>query len=211
MTQKNKKHSSTESVASAPKEETHPNQDAETLEETRDEAREFEQDAVAILQTQLDEKEALLEKANKGLAELKNDYLRLQAETENFKKRLAKEKQDSVQYANQRLLKEIISIHDNLERAMNAENVTIDTLREGVEMILKQFEVIFEKENVTVIESMGQKFDPSIHEVLSQVESEHHEEDTITHEFSRGYYLNGRMLRPAKVVIAKPPGPKNQK
>ena len=109
------------------------------------------------------------------------------------------------QYANEKLLKELILINDNLERAFSSENPTVETMKEGVEMILKQFHSFLAKEKVELIESLGKKFDPAIHEVLCQVESEEHEENTITEEFSKGYQLNGRILRPSKVVIAKAP------
>ena len=162
------------------------------------EVEESEKDPLELLQDEL-------KKKDDEIAEQKHEFLLYKADTENFKKRLRKEKEDFSQYANEKLLKELILINDNLERAFSAENPTVETMKEGVEMILKQFHSFLEKENVELIESLGKKFDPAIHEVLCQVESEEHEENTITEEFSKGYQLNGRILRPAKVVIAKAP------
>jgi molecular chaperone GrpE len=157
-----------------------------------------EKDPIEILN------ENLLKK-DEEIAELKNEFLRYKAETENFKKRLRKEKEEFSQYANERLLKELTLINDNLERALSAPSTTIEGLQEGVKMILKQFHSFLEKEKVESIEALGKKFDPNLHEVMCQVESDQHEENIITEEYSKGYQLNGRILRPSKVVIAKAP------
>lgn len=167
----------------------------ETLE---DDVEESQKDPLELLQDELKKKED-------EIAKQKHEFLLYKAETENFKKRLRKEKEEFSQYANEKLLKELILINDNLERAFSAVNPTVESMKEGVDMILKQFHSFLEKEKVELIESLGKKFDPSIHEVLCQVESEEHEENTITEEFSKGYQLNGRILRPAKVVISKAP------
>lgn len=159
-------------------------------------AEESEQDPIEILNENL-------RKKDEEIAELKGEFLRYKADTENFKKRLRKEKEDFSQYANERLLKELILINDNLERALSAPDPTVEILKEGVEMILKQFHSFLDKEKVELIESVGQKFDPTLHEVLRQMESDEHEDNTITEEYSKGYRLNGRILRPSKVVVAK--------
>lgn len=159
---------------------------------------ESEKDPIEILNENLQKKED-------EIAELKNEFLRYKAETENFKKRLRKEKEDFSQYANERLLKELTLINDNLERALSAPSPTVESLQQGVEMILKQFHSFLEKQNVEPIEALGKKFDPNLHEVMCQVESDEHEENTVTEEYSKGYQLNGRILHPSKVVIAKAP------
>ena len=161
-------------------------------------AEESEKDPMELLQEDL-------KKKDDEIAELKHEFLLYKAETENFKKRLRKEKEDFSQFANEKLLKELLLINDNLERAFSAENPTVESMKQGVDMILKQFHTFLEKEKVELIEALGKKFDPAIHEVMCQVESEEHEENTITEEFSKGYQLNGRILRPSKVVISKPP------
>lgn len=171
---------------------------ADTSMDETDEAGESEKDPTEILNENLKKKE-------EEIAELKGEFLRYKADTENFKKRLQKEKEDFSQYANERLLKELILINDNLERALSAPNPTVKSLQEGVEMILKQFHSFLEKEKVESVEALGKKFDPNLHEVMCQVESDDHEENTITEEYSKGYRLKGRMLRPSKVVVAKAP------
>lgn len=168
----------------------------ETVESEK--VEEPEKDPIEILQDDL-------KKKDDEIAELKHEFLLNKAETENFKKRLRKEKEDFNQYANEKLLRELILIHENFERAISTDNPTVESLKEGVEMIHKQFQSFLEKEKVESIEALGKKFDPALHEVLCQVESEEHEENTITEEFSKGYQLNGRILRPSKVVIAKAP------
>ena len=140
----------------------------------------------------------------------KDTFLREKAELENFKKRLTKEKEDFVQFANERLLKELLQIEDNLERAMAAPNATLESLKEGVEMIQKQFKDFLKTQKVAAIEALGKPFDPNLHEVLNQQESEEHEENTVIEEYSKGFTLNGRILRPAKVVISKKPAEKEE-
>ena len=139
------------------------------------------------------------------LANQKDTFLREKAELENFKKRLTKEKEDFVQFANERLLKELIQIEDNLERALEVPNATFESLKEGVEMIQKQFTTFLKNQKAEPIEALGKPFDPNLHEVLNQQESEEHEENTVIQEYSKGYTLNGRILRSTKVVIAKKP------
>ena len=140
----------------------------------------------------------------------KDTFLREKAELENFKKRLTKEKEDFVQFANERLLKELLQIEDNLERAMAAPNATLESLKEGVEMIQKQFKDFLKNQKVEAIEALGKPFDPNLHEVLNQQESEEHEENTVIEEYSKGFTLNGRILRSTKVVISKKPAEKKE-
>ena len=144
------------------------------------------------------------------IANQKDTFLREKAELENFKKRLTKEKDDFVQFANERLLQELIQIEDNLERALEVPNATLESLKEGVEMIQKQFSTFLKNQKVEPIEAIGKAFDPNLHEVLNQQESEEHEENTVIEEYSKGYTLNGRILRPTKVVISKKPAGKKE-
>ena len=137
------------------------------------------------------------------LLKQKDTFLREKAELENFKKRLTKEKEDFVQFANERLLKELVQIEDNLERAMETPNATLESLKEGVDMIQKQFATFLKNQKVEPIEALEKPFDPNLHEVLTQQESDEHEEGTVIQEYSKGYTLNGRILRPTKVVISK--------
>ncbi len=168
----------------------------EEREESAGDEEKQERDPVEELQQQL-------KKKDDELAEQKIDFLREKADLENFRKRLVKEKGDAVQFANQRLLKELVQINDNLDRALRAPNTSMETFKEGVEMIQKQFTAFLKNQKVEPIETIGKLFDPSLHEIMDQQESKDHDENTVIQEYSKGYTLNGRILRPAKVVTAK--------
>ena len=172
------------------------NEEASIEEENIEEAKEL---------SPLEQLEEQIRLKDDELLKQKDTFLREKAELDNFKKRLTKEKEDFVQFANERLLKEVIQIEDNMERAMTASNATLESLQEGVEMIQKQFATFLKNQKVKPIEALGKPFDPNLHEVLNQQESEEHEENTVIQEYSKGYTLNGRILRSAKVVIAKKP------
>ena len=153
----------------------------------------------------MEELQEQLKKKDVELVEQKSDFLREKADLENFRKRLVKEKTDAVQFANERLLKELVEIDDNMNRALNTPNTSLESLKEGVEMIQKQFATFLKNQKVEPVEAIGKPFDPSLHEVMTQLESEDHEENTVIQEYSTGYTLNGRILRSAKVVISKKP------
>ena len=181
--------------------------DQETLETSNKEENEVEEKKELTPMEQLQEQIHL---KDEEIANQKDSFLREKAELENFKKRLTKEKDDFVQFANERLLQELIQIEDNLERALEVPNATLESLKEGVEMIQKQFSTFLKNQKVEPIEAIGKAFDPTLHEVLNQQESEEHEENTVVEEYSKGYTLNGRILRPAKVVISKKPAEKKE-
>ena len=151
-----------------------------------------------------------LQKTKDELAVEKDNFIRLQAETDNFRKRLSREKEEFSQYANERLFKELIPIFDNFERALEDTSSDTKSLKEGLEMILKQFSSFLEKEKVEQIKAIGEKFDPTVHEVLTSEESNEHEENTIISEFVKGYTINNRVLRPSQVVISKKPSPESE-
>ena len=146
-----------------------------------------------------------LQEAKDELDEQKDKFIRLQAETDNFRKRLSREKEEFSQYANERLFKELIPIFDNFERALEDPSNEIKSLKEGLDMILKQFSTFLEKEKVEPIKAIGEKFNPEFHEALTSEESDDHEEDTIISQFVKGYKINNRVLRPSQVIIAKKP------
>jgi len=158
--------------------------------------------------TDIDPVEALekdLQETKDELEKQKDKFIRLQAETDNFRKRLSREKEEFSQYANERLFKALIPIFDNFERALEDPSNDTKSLKEGLDMILKQFSSFLEKEKVQPIKAIGEKFDPAFHEALTSEDSEEHEENTIISQFVKGYTINNRVLRPAQVVIAKKP------
>ena len=136
---------------------------------------------------------------------MRGDFLREKADLDNFRKRLIKDKEDAVQFANQRLLRELVQINDNLERALETPNASLESLKEGVKLIQKQFASFLKNQKVEPIEAMGKPFDPNLHEVMTQLESEEHDEGTVIQEYSKGYTLNGRILHSSKVVTSKKP------
>ena len=146
-----------------------------------------------------------LQETKNDLDEQKDKFIRLQAETDNFRKRLSREKEEFSQYANERLFKELIPIFDNFERALEDPSNEIKSLKEGLDMILKQFSTFLEKEKIEPIKAIGEKFNPEFHEALTSEESNDHEEDTIISQFVKGYTINNRVLRPSQVIIAKKP------
>lgn len=132
-------------------------------------------------------------------------YLRSYAEFENFKKRVAKEQSDQSRYANERLLKALLPVLDNLARAIGhaKESRNLDKLVEGLELTQKEFVSVLNKFGVTAIESLGQPFDPVHHQAMLRVETDDQEENTVVEEFEKGYLLHDRVLRPALVSVAK--------
>ena len=173
-----------------------------------DEDKSPEEETVELDPVKILEKD--LQKTKDELAVEKDNFIRLQAETDNFRKRLSREKDEFSQYANERLFKELIPIFDNLERALEDPSNDTKSLKEGLEMILKQFSSFLEKEKVEQIKAIGEKFDPTVHEVLTSEESNEHEENTIISEFVKGYTINNRVLRPSQVVISKKPSPESE-
>lgn len=131
-------------------------------------------------------------------------WLRLRAEFENFKKRVQKEKADLMKFGNESLLKNILPILDNLERAVDhGKEVNQNApLLEGVEITLKQFLNTLERFGVKAVPAVGEVFDPERHEAVSQAESDQ-EPNRVICEIQRGYLFHDRLLRPAKVIVSK--------
>ena len=140
-------------------------------------------------------------------------YVRQIAEAENFKKRNARERDDAIRYANEMLLKDLLPVIDNLERAIAhaASGENGKPLVEGVEMVLKGFLDLLSKFGVSPIVAVGQPFDPSKHEAIAQVVSDSHDPNMVIEELHRGYMFRDRLLRAALVSVAKAPETKEKK
>ena len=190
------------------KKKIHIETEEEETETPEEEAAEVEEIPVAEIVEDEEEGPSELEQAQLEAKEAREEMLRMRADTDNLRKRLQKEKHDSVQFANQRLIKQLIPIFENLDRALKAPDTNVESLKEGVKLTSDQAIALFKKENVEPINAVGELFDPSIHEVLSQMESNDHDENTVIEEFSKGYRMNGRVLIPSRVVIAKKPASK---
>jgi molecular chaperone GrpE len=137
-------------------------------------------------------------------------YLRARADLENYRKRAQREKEDLARFANENLLREILPVADNLERALEHarqgdSDSDSDGLLQGVAMTLGQLQRVIEKFGAIPVRSVGEPFDPARHEALGQVECAEHPPNTVVQELQRGYLLNDRLLRPAMVMVAKAP------
>lgn len=135
-------------------------------------------------------------------------YLRERADLENARKRHQREKEDAIRFANDRLLKEMIPVLDNLERAVEhagQAGVENQGLLEGVNMTISQFRKALEDFGVKPIKAIGDVFDPNLHQAMGQVESAEQAPNTVVTEFQKGYLLHDRLLRPSLVMVAKAP------
>ena len=153
--------------------------------------------------------QADLAAARNEAKEWQDRYLRKAAEFENFRKRTDREKSESATLAKGSVLTEILPILDACERALNSfprTNESLEQYRRGVELLYKQLNDALSRTGVTAMEVLGEKFDPHLHEAVIREESTEHEEDTILEELQRGYLFKGRLLRPAQVKVATPPG-----
>jgi molecular chaperone GrpE len=139
------------------------------------------------------------------LSETQERVLRTAADAENFKKRLQREKEEQTRYANEYLMRELLPVIDNLERALEHSEVGADQggLLEGLNMTLKGFLDTLTRFGCTPVEAAGKPFDPNFHEAVSQEESADHEPNTVLRELQKGYMLKERLLRPAMVLVAK--------
>ena len=134
-------------------------------------------------------------------------YLRSQAEMENLKRRFMKEKEDLIKYANESLIKRLLTVMDNLEKALkhSQDKKTLKALGEGVELTLKGLMDALEKSGLEQVKAEGEPFDPNFHEAVSELEDDASEPGTVLQELQKGYILNKRLVRPAMVVVSKRP------
>ena len=147
-----------------------------------------------------------LTEAQEAIAELNERIVRLTADFDNFRKRAQREKDEARQFANQGLLEKLLPVLDNFEMALTAVKDADPSVRDGVRMILDQLLGVLKESGVEPVDAMGQPFDPNLHEALSQEETTEVEEGTVVQQVQRGYKLNDRLVRPARVVVAKAPG-----
>ena len=165
-------------------------------------------DREAIVEIKAGELKQLHEAAAKAV-ENWDRLLREKAETDNFKKRAARDRQDAIAYANEALLERLLPIMDNFDMAMmaadSAEDSSVESIRVGVKMIHGQLKSFLSDSGLEEIDALGGKFDPNVHEALSQEESEEAEEGTVIKQTRKGYKLKDRLIRPASVVVARKP------
>ncbi|MEK6583183.1 MAG: nucleotide exchange factor GrpE [Nitrospirota bacterium] len=150
------------------------------------------------------------------LNDQKDKYLRLYAEFENYKKRVARDKEELVKYGNESLLYELLPVLDNLEMALKHASNDVDDvsaeyqprmagLVQGVEITLREFLKVIDKFGLTPIIAINRIFDPSLHHAMTQVERDDVDEHTVVEEFRKGYMLRDKVLRPSLVAVSKKP------
>jgi molecular chaperone GrpE len=151
------------------------------------------------------------EKLRAQVADLKDKLLRAQAEWDNSRKRILREKEDAVRYAGEALLEKILPVLDNFETGMLAAKTASDakTIAQGFEMVLAQLQQVLREAGVEAIDATGHPFDPHRHEALGYQDSDEHPEEHVIFQTRKGYKLKDRLLRPASVFVARKPGKKD--
>ena len=137
------------------------------------------------------------------IEELKNQVLYAKAETENVRRRGFEDAEKTRKYALESFSQELLTVKDSLEASLNSETIDLTTLKDGVELTLKQLNSVFEKFNIDEINPIDEKFNPNEHQAISMIESEDKEANTILDVLQKGYKLNERVIRPAMVVVSK--------
>jgi molecular chaperone GrpE len=153
---------------------------------------------------EMDELKEALTAKEKEAKENYDRYLRTAAELDNYRKRAAREKADTIKYGKEEIIKDILPFLDSLDRALeHADASDVKTFKEGIALMQDQLLCCLKKHGVERVESVGGHFDPNVHEALMQMESDRHEDNQIVSEMEKGYLLNGRLIRPSRVCVCK--------
>jgi len=147
--------------------------------------------------------EQLLRQAELQAQEHHDAWLRAKAETENIRRRAQVDVANAHKYGVESFADALLPVKDSLEAALAAQNNTVESLRSGVDLTLRQLKAVFDKFNLNEIDPTGQKFDPHRHQAMSMVESEQ-EPNTVVQVLQKGYVLHDRVVRPALVTVARP-------
>jgi molecular chaperone GrpE len=143
------------------------------------------------------------EKLRKEVSDAKDNYLRMAAEYDNFRKRSTKDRLAAIANTKSADAAEILSVTDNFSRALGAE-CSDANYKKGIEMIAKQFENVITKLGITEIEAVGKPFDPKVHNAIGQREDENFPDNTVCEVLQKGYCYEDKVIRPAMVVVANP-------
>ena len=147
--------------------------------------------------------EESLRRAELAAKEHHESWLRAKAEADNIRKRAQTEITSAHKFAVENLAAELLAVKDSLEAALATENATVESMKSGVELTLRQLSAVFDKFNITEVNPVGQKFDPHRHQAISTQESRA-EPNSVVQVLQKGYLLHDRVIRPALVVVAKP-------
>ena len=131
-------------------------------------------------------------------------YLRLMAEFQNYKKRVAKEKSDIHSYANEKIVTELLEVLDNFERALATDNSTdVEGYAQGMKLIFDQLLGVLTKSGLVEVNALGEEFDPNMHNAVMTADSEEYDSNKVCSVLQKGYTLNGKVIRPSMVTVAK--------
>ena len=147
-----------------------------------------------------------LAKLQEDLAAAKDAALRAQADAQNVKRRAEQDVEKARKFALERFAGELLPVVDNLERALESasgDDEAIKPIAEGVELTLKSFMDVLGKQNIEVVDPQGEPFDPNLHQAMSMIENNEVEPNTVIAVMQKGYTLNGRLVRPAMVMVSK--------
>jgi molecular chaperone GrpE len=170
---------------------------------TGDEEIKEENNGENDLKQKLETLEKTIEDKQKQIDEYKNRWYRAQADFDNFRKRTQKEIQDIHLYAGEQLIKDILPVVDNFERAMDSIEDREGPIYKGIQLIYQQLKNVLEKYDVKEIDAQGKTFDPRFHEAVMQVESQEYENDTVIEVLQKGYLFHTKVIRPSMVKVAK--------
>lgn len=155
------------------------------------------------LKARVESLEKTLEEKQREIDEYKNRWYRAQADFDNYRKRMQKEIQDIHLYAGEQLIKDILPVVDNFERALNSVDDKESPVYKGIQLIYQQLKKVLEKYDVKEIDAQGKVFDPRFHEAVMQVESQDYENDTVVEVLQKGYLFHSKVIRPSMVKVAK--------
>ncbi|MBU9713953.1 nucleotide exchange factor GrpE [Bacillus tamaricis] len=184
--------------------------DVETVEETSTVEEQLDTEELVMEDENQDEEYELEDAGSSKIKELEtkleettNRLLRLQADYENFRRRTRLEKEADAKYRSQRLAEELLPAIDNFERALNTQVESDETknVLQGMDMVYRQLQDALKKEGIEAIETMGQPFDPHVHQAVMQVEEEGYDSNVVVGELQKGYKLKDRVIRPAMVKV----------
>ena len=200
MLQEDQEFQETENIDEAQKVSEEVSASAEATEEGDDSVDE---------ETEVSDREPTVEEraadAESKYKEMQDRYLRLNAEFDNYKKRMMRENSDRLKYFNMELIKELLPSVDNLERAISHagdDNSDLENMIEGLQMVYKGMQEAFGKFGVSEIESIGKEFDPNCHQAVGMIESQEFPENHVAEECLKGYYLHDRIIRPTMVRVS---------
>lgn len=147
---------------------------------------------------------ASLDESQAALAQLRDSQLRERAEIENQRRRISRDLEQARRFANEKILRELLPVCDNLERGLSVEHPGGEAHREGMQLTLKALLKVMQDNGLSQIDPLGQPFDPEVHEAMSMVEAEGGQApNTVVAVLEKGYVLNERLLRPARVIVTR--------